>query len=194
MKKLILVIILSLSIGCASGPKPLDPNYQIYQQAIANQKPLVSIEWSEDGSRIKKLDVNPQVNIQQKVPDAPHPAWAIANNLIKVGGVVGGIWAGGQALEGIVEASRGTTVIDGSYNTSSTYSSSSSSNSSTSSGGEGGGTPTNITNINDSFNNDNSTNNSHNDNSDNSNNDSNNDNSDRSTNNSNNDNSSNYID
>ena len=102
--------------GCASAPKSLDPNYQAYQQAMLAQKPLVSIEWSEDGSRIKKLDVNPQVNIQQKAPDAPHPAWGLANSLVRVGGIVGGIWAGGQALEGVIEASRGNYVYTNSYN------------------------------------------------------------------------------
>lgn len=132
MKKIyLLIIILLFGIGCAGTPKTLDPNYQAYQQAMLAQKPLVSIEWSEDGSRIKKLDVNPQVNIQQKAPDAPHPAWAMANSLIRVGGIVGGIWAGGQALEGVIEASRGNYA--NSFNTSSQYNSSTSNNSSVSS-------------------------------------------------------------
>ena len=80
-----------------------------------NQKPLVSIEWSADGTRIAKLEVNPQISIQQIQPEAPHPAWKVADSLIRVGGLVGGIWAGGQAIEGIVESSRGitTTTVGG---------------------------------------------------------------------------------
>ena len=112
-------IMLLLAIGsggCASAPKSIDPNYQAYQQAMITQKPLVEIAWSADGQRMTSLKVNPQMSIQQKQPDAPHPAWSVANSLIRVGGIVGGIWAGGQALEGVIEAGNGATSIANSYN------------------------------------------------------------------------------
>ena len=116
MKITVLIMIIgTLIIGCA-GPKVQDPNYALYQQAMKEQPPLVDIKWSEDGQRIKQLTVNPQMNIQQKQPDAPHPAWAVVNSFVRAAGIVGGIWAGGQAIEGIVEAGRGTTIIEGSYN------------------------------------------------------------------------------
>lgn len=111
--KTILLIVVSMMLvgGCASAPKPVDPNYQNYLSSI---KPMVAIEWSEDGTRIKKLEVNPAV--QQRQPDAPHPAWSTVNRLISAVGIVGGIWAFGQAQEGIIESGRGTTTIEGSYN------------------------------------------------------------------------------
>lgn len=105
-----------MSSGCASTVKTVDPNYQAYQQAKLTQPALVSIKWSEDGQHIKELTVNAPMDIQQKAPDAPHPAWAVVNSLVRAGGIVGGIWAGGEALEGVIEAGRGTTSISGSYN------------------------------------------------------------------------------
>jgi len=111
-----LCIILNMNIGC-STVKTLDPNYQAYQQAMMTQPPLVEIEWTEDGQRMKKLKVNPQMNIQQKQPEAPHPAWGLATSVVRGLTLVGGIYAGGDALEGVLEAGRGTTTITGSYNT-----------------------------------------------------------------------------
>jgi hypothetical protein len=112
-------IMLLLAIGsggCASAPKSIDPNYAAYQQAKVAQPALVEITWSDDGQRIQTLRVNAPMDIQQKTPDAPHPAWSVVNSLVRVGGIVGGIWAGGQALEGVIEAGNGATSISGSYN------------------------------------------------------------------------------
>ena len=118
MNRLIVAIgicALMLNLGCSTA-RTLDPNYAAYQQAMLAQPALVEIVWTEDGQRMQSLKVNPQVNIQQKQPDAPHPGWAVANSLIRVGGIVGGIWAGGQALEGVIEAGNGATSISNSYN------------------------------------------------------------------------------
>jgi len=109
---LILIAVLS---GCA-GVQKTDPNYMLYQDAMRNQRPLVSIEWSADGQKMTRLEVNPQVNLQQRQQDAPHPAWTTVNRLIGAAGIVGGIWATGQALEGIVKVGNGATYVDGSYN------------------------------------------------------------------------------
>ena len=110
-----ILLALSMVFGC-STVKTLDPNYAAYQQAMLAQPALVEIAWTEDGQRMKSLKVNPQVNVQQKQPDSPHPAWSVVNSLVRVGGIVGGIWAGGQALEGVIEAGNGATSISGSYN------------------------------------------------------------------------------
>lgn len=99
-----------LSAGCAST-KTLDPNYSAYQQAIMTQKPLVTIEWAEDGSRLKRLEVNPQIAIQQRQPDPAHPAWRVADSLVRGATVVGGIWAAGDALKGLADSVQGNTTV-----------------------------------------------------------------------------------
>lgn len=73
----------------------------------------MDIKWSDDGQRIKQLTVNAPMDIQQKQPDAPHPAWAVVNGLVRVGGIVGGIWAAGDAMEGVIGASRGSYISGG---------------------------------------------------------------------------------
>jgi hypothetical protein len=110
-----IIIILSMVFGC-STVRTLDPNYEAYKQAILSQKPLVLIEWSPDGLRMSKLEVNPAINIQQRQPDPPHPVWGTLNRVITVGGVIGGIWAYGQAQSDIIDSSQGATSISGSYN------------------------------------------------------------------------------
>jgi len=102
--------------GCASAPKSIDPNYEAYKQAVLSQKPLVLIEWTPDGKSMTKLEINPAINIQQRQPDPPHPAWGTLNRVITVGGVIGGIWAYGQAQSDIIDSSQGMTSISGSYN------------------------------------------------------------------------------
>ena len=115
MKIFGIAVALSMVFGC-STVRTLDPNYAAYQQAKITQPALVEITWSDDGHRMQSLRVNAPMDIQQKVPDAPHPAWSVVNSLVRVGGVVGGIWAGGQALEGVIEAGNGATSIANSYN------------------------------------------------------------------------------
>ena len=130
MKRIVAVIIIATMLfGCASANKGLDtlagidskgyqgdPNYIAYQQALLNQPPLVAIVWTDDGQRMKSLAVNPAINIQQRQQDAPHPVWGVVKSLVNMAGIVGSIWYGGQAIENIVDASRGTTSITGSYN------------------------------------------------------------------------------
>jgi hypothetical protein len=113
--RIFMICTLILSLGC-STVKTLDPNYEAYRQAILAQPALVKITWSADGQRMTSLEVNPQINIQQKQPDAPHPGWTFANSFIRAAGIVTAIWAGGQALEGVIEAGNGATSIANSYN------------------------------------------------------------------------------
>jgi len=110
---LLAIFLVLMTVGCASSPKTLDPNYAAYQQAKLTQPSLVDIKWSDDGQRIKQLTVNAPMDIQQKQPDAPHPAWAVVNGLVRVGGIVGGIWAAGDAMEGVIGASRGSYISGG---------------------------------------------------------------------------------
>lgn len=103
----ICALILSLGLGCASQRTVPDPDYVLYQQAMANQKPLVSIEWNEDMTKMKKLDIYPQLNIQQKQQDAPSPVWGVISTAIRATGAVFGIVAAGNALEGIAGTVQG---------------------------------------------------------------------------------------
>ena len=104
---LICALTLSLGLGCASRRTVPDPDYVLYQQAVKEQKPLVSIEWNDDMTKVKKLEVNPQVNIQQRQQDAPSPAWAVLSTAIRATGAVFGIVAAGNALEGLAGAVQG---------------------------------------------------------------------------------------
>lgn len=110
---LLTIFLVVMTMGCASSPKTLNPNYAAYQQAKLTQPALVDIRWSDDGQRIKQLTVNAPMDIQQKQPDAPHPAWGVVNSLVRVGGIVGGIWAAGDAMEGVIGASRGSYTSGG---------------------------------------------------------------------------------
>lgn len=96
-----------LAAGCASTGQAPDPNYSAMLQAYQSQPPLVEMTCPDGGCVFKSLKVSSPQSIPQRQPDAPHPAWSALNGLIRVGGVVGGIWAAGDALEGIIEAGRG---------------------------------------------------------------------------------------
>lgn len=98
--------------GCATKqPTNADPNYALYQQAMLaqfnqKQEPLLDLQLDEDG-KVKGLKVSmprQPVQLQQKRPDPIHPGWSVLNSVVKVGGVVAGIWAGGEAMEGIIKA------------------------------------------------------------------------------------------
>lgn len=184
-RSIALVIVGALCIGCAAKQTTVSPDYAQYLATVqATTHPLVEITWDETGQRMTSLKVTQPVNIQQKAPDAPHPAWGVANSLIRTAGIVGGIWAAGDAMQGVIEASRGTynTTTSDSYNTTSNTSTSTSTSnmanmasyhsSSSSSGGESGsGTPGTV-NINRTSGGNSYTNNSNQGNTNNSNNDS----------------------
>lgn len=102
------MLLLSLCAGCATTHQ-LDPNYQAMLNAYATQGDLLSITCPEGGCVFTSLKVRAPQMIPQRQADPPHPAWRVADSLIRAGGVVGGIWAAGNALEGIVGASRGYT-------------------------------------------------------------------------------------
>jgi len=110
-----ILLALSMVFGCGTT-KTIDPNYQAYQQAIMNQPPLVHITWTDDGQRMKDFKVNPQINIQQKAPDAPHPFWNLATGIVKGLTIVGGIVASGDAVSDVISAGNGATSIANSYN------------------------------------------------------------------------------
>lgn len=124
MKKMIaLIIIFVFSItGCSTlgGLKTVDPNYQAYTATIqaqltAAQKPLVDIKVDKDG-RISAITMNQpprHIAVEQK---NPHPVWGVTTSLIRACGVVGGIWATGEALEGVIEAASGNTTNMNSFN------------------------------------------------------------------------------
>lgn len=112
MKKIILIIcvvFLIVSVGCSTASKTLDPNYAAYQQAILADKPLVSITWDDTGQKMKSLVVNQPIRIEQKQPDAPHPAWQTLSTAIRATGMVFGIVAAGDALEGLAGSVQGNT-------------------------------------------------------------------------------------
>lgn len=123
MKKIAMLTVLmffttSIFTGC--GAKIVDPNYMAYTQTlqaqfVANKEPLVSIEVDIDG-KIAGIIVNQpvkQLNVEQK---KSHPVWAVASNIVKVFGIVGGIWATGDAISSIVDASSGNTTYTNSGN------------------------------------------------------------------------------
>jgi hypothetical protein len=111
--------------GCAGTQnKAADPNYALYVeamrlQAAQKQEPLMKMELWDDGS-VKSLSVavpKDPIRVEQR-KSTPHPGWAVLNGLIRVGGIVGGIWATGNALEGLVSAGNAANVTNiGSGNT-----------------------------------------------------------------------------
>jgi hypothetical protein len=112
--------------GCATrGAQTVDANYSAYlaalqAQFVKEEKPMVDLELHDDG-KVKGLKVwrEPKfMPVEQKRPDPPHPGWATLNGLIRVGGIIGGIWAAGDALEGVLDSVNhgGTTNNFGSYN------------------------------------------------------------------------------
>ena len=107
MKKILIVFALIMITGCATSRTTPDPDYLLYQEAMKNQKPLVSIEWNEDMTKMKKLDIYPQLNIQQKQQDAPSPIWGVISTAIRATGAVFGIYAVGDVTEGIAQSVQG---------------------------------------------------------------------------------------
>ena len=107
MKPILIVLSLIMMLGCATSRTTPDPDYLIYQEALKNQKPLVLIEWNPGTKEMTKLEVNPQINIQQKAPDAPHPVWAVVNTALKGAAMVFGIYAVGDVTEGIAQSVQG---------------------------------------------------------------------------------------
>lgn len=115
--------------GCATkGAQNTDANYSAYLAAMQSQidkeeKPMVDLQLHDNGA-LKGLKVYAPrqiVPVQQKKADAPHPGWAVANGLLKAATVIGGIWATGDALEGLVQAANvGSTYNIGSHNADST--------------------------------------------------------------------------
>ena len=103
----ICVLMLSLGLGCASQRTTPDPDYILYQEALKNQKPLVSMTWSADGQRLTSLEIQPAVNIQQRQQDAPHPIWAVVNTAFKGAAMVMGIYATGDVIENFGAAVQG---------------------------------------------------------------------------------------
>ena len=107
MKKILIVLSLIMTLGCATSRTTPDPDYLLYQEAMKNQKPLVSMEWSADGQRLTKLEIQPAANIQQKQQNAPSPIWGVISTAIRATGAVFGIVAAGNALEGIAGSVQG---------------------------------------------------------------------------------------
>lgn len=108
----LMFFVVSISTGCSV--KAVDPNYMAYTQTlqaqfVANKEPLVSIEVDVDG-KIAGIIVNQpvkQLDVEQK---NPHPVWMVASGVVKMVGIVGSIWATGDAISDIVDASSGATT------------------------------------------------------------------------------------
>lgn len=123
MKKLAILmafifIVATSTMGCST--KNINPDYLAYTQTLqsqfkASQSPLVSIEVDVDG-KIAGVIVNQpmrQVTVQQKLP---HPGWGAFSGVIRMCGVVGSIWATGDAISSIVDAGSGPTTYINSGN------------------------------------------------------------------------------
>ena len=96
--------------GCA--PKTADPNYIAYLNTVKakKQQPLVKIE-ALPGKQITGLKSitlyaggGNAGAVQMYRPPAPHPVWGVLSGAIKVAGVVGSIWATGEAFKGVANA------------------------------------------------------------------------------------------
>lgn len=118
--KTFIALLCCTSIGCSwFQEKDINPNYKAYVEAMKVQAerthpPVLDLQLTPDG-KIASIKVSlPQENvkIQQQVIQY-HPAWGIFGNVLSV---VGGIWAAGDAIKGIVAAGSGPVI--GSYNTS----------------------------------------------------------------------------
>lgn len=92
-----ILLLAVLPAGCATVPPPLDPNYSMY---VASIKPLMDLKLTPDG-KVAQITMNqpPQPYIRQ-----PNEWARVVEKLIGAAGVFGAIWAGGQALEGIVDS------------------------------------------------------------------------------------------
>lgn len=125
MKIKILIVMLCVaffSSGCSTlmGAKELDPDYAAYAQTMqvqfqAARDPLVNIQLSDEG-KITGIVVNQPTQFIQVQQKKDHPGYALAGSVVKVAGVVGSIFAVGDALEGVIEASTGNETYMNSYN------------------------------------------------------------------------------
>ena len=111
--------IVTTTVGCG-GKNVVNPDYLAYTQALqaqflASKEPLVSIEVDTDGKIAGVIVNQPMRNIvvQQK---APHPGWGVFSGVVRMCGVVGSIWATGDAISGIIEAGSGTNTYINSAN------------------------------------------------------------------------------
>jgi hypothetical protein len=131
MKRIGIIMVLAVFLvsGCMGKEEYIkwaDVNAQIaVLNARSQQNPMVNIEWcGQDKQQICKLQVYPQPSIIPYIAQKKDSEWvSTVNKLIGVGGVVGGIYATGSALKGIVN-SVGTNAghnINDSYNTSGSY-------------------------------------------------------------------------
>ena len=125
MKKLMVVIIGFLFLGttgCASliGPKTVDPNYAAYERIMiaqfeADRQPLLDLELDPEG-KVTNIQMFPQprhIKVEQK---RVNPFFRLAEVALRYLGYVGIVWQTGDALESIVEASKGNTTNMNSFN------------------------------------------------------------------------------
>ena len=115
MKKISILLTLSVFVivGCAGTQA--NPDYQAYVQAIqsqanAQQKSLTEIEVDSSG-KISKIVLNQPyqvIPVQQKMP---HPMYGLVGTGLQVLAPIGYIWAAGGALEKVLEAGNGSTSI-----------------------------------------------------------------------------------
>jgi len=111
MRKFIALLTLSAFVLCSCATPQAYNSYLDAKKAqiAAERKPLIEIALDKDG-KLASLAVYPapqQIDIQQ---EWDHPGYAVVSGLIRVAGVVGSIFVAGQAIEGIVDASTGTTT------------------------------------------------------------------------------------
>jgi hypothetical protein len=105
-------MILSLT-ACATTGRDL--NYQAYIAAAS--KPLVEVKVDPDSGKVLGFVVGNPFLQQQ----AEHPAWRVAEKVVGVAGIVGGVWVAGQAVGNIASeigknAGHNVTLTNGAGN------------------------------------------------------------------------------
>ena len=115
-KTLALITLLAfLSMGCATSGAYNNYLDAKKAQIAAERKPLIELALDKDG-KLTSLAVYPapqQIDIQQ---EKDHPGYAVASGFIKMAGIVGSIFMIGDAMEGIVSSSTGTSTNINSLN------------------------------------------------------------------------------
>lgn len=114
MKKIILSLLMLTMTGTGCSlvrPPTLDPNYAAYERImtarfVAERKPLVEFDIDKEGrmSNFAMYPPAPDIKVEQKKPSA----WfRLAEVAMRWCGYVGIVWQTGDAIEGVIEASKG---------------------------------------------------------------------------------------
>jgi hypothetical protein len=109
-----LTIVALIMMGCAiTNHEAYSQYYELQRLQIEQaQKPMLSQKFDERGKLIEQKIYMPRQPMKIEQPHQQvHPGWKVVNTLLKGATIVGGIWATGDAMEGVIGAATGATTI-----------------------------------------------------------------------------------